>query len=110
VFHDVNVYPTRTTLDEEGNVTLAPDASSIVAKDPLPPFATKLTVIADVDADVELGGGVEGEEGGDEGEVEPEATGVHCAYSVSLEETSSDCPGPYSVPKPSGSVFHPVKV
>jgi hypothetical protein len=78
VFHEVNVYPTRTTLDEEGSVTFAPDASSIVANESLPPFATKLTVTADVAVDVKLDGGVDGEMGGEE-EGEPEARGVHWA-------------------------------
>ena len=63
VFHDVNVYPTRTTLDDEGSVTFAPDAPSMAANEPLPPFATKLTVTGDVEV-----GGSNSKEGRDEEE------------------------------------------
>jgi hypothetical protein len=83
------------TLDDEGNATSVPDASSTAANEPLPPFATKLTVtagvelvVAEVEVEVVVEEVSEEDGGGEEGEVE--ATGVHCAYRVSLDVTSKD--------------------
>jgi hypothetical protein len=90
------------TLNDDGSVTLAPDASSSVANEPLPPFATKLTVTADVEVEIEpevdVGVGVK---------LDPVGTLTHSAYSVSLEATWSNCAAAYSVPEPLASVFHP---
>jgi hypothetical protein len=95
VFHDVNVYPTRTRLDVEGRVTLAPVVSSIVVSDPLPPSVTKFTVTVDVELDDEP-------DGFDVGGV----TSVHCAYSVIDDDKVIVWPGSKEVPEPFAAVFH----
>jgi hypothetical protein len=70
------------TLVDDGNVMFAPGGSSFIVKEPLPPFATKLTDTGDADVEVKVEVEVEEvnpEEPEEPGEPELEASGVHCA-------------------------------